>query len=132
MIKTIAAHSKKFPEATHLLCLWHINKNVVSNCKILFSADDWIEFYSTWQKVLYANTEEIFEEKWAAMKIKHAENWLAMEYLENKIINPHKKKVIRCYTNLVMHFGHTATSKVESQHKKLKNFLHSSTGESSI
>ena len=129
IIKAIAAIPKIFPAAKHLLCLWHINKNVVSNCKKAFDSDGWLEFNSTWQGVLYANTEEVFEEKWAAMEIKYHDNWLAMDYLRDEIINPHKEKVVRCYTNQVMHFGNTATSRAESQHKRLKGFLHSSTGD---
>ena len=129
IIKAIAAIPKIFPAAKHLLCLWHINKNVVSNCKKAFDSDGWLEFNSTWQGVLYANTEEVFEEKWAAMEIKYHDNWIAMDYLRDEIINPHKENVVRCYTNQVMHFGKTATSRAESQHKKLKGFLHSSTGD---
>ena len=35
-LSIIHAISEEFPLASHLLCLWHINKNVITNCKKLF------------------------------------------------------------------------------------------------
>jgi hypothetical protein len=34
-----SAIAEVFPQATHLLCIWHINKNVLTNCKGKFSAE---------------------------------------------------------------------------------------------
>ncbi len=31
--------SRVFPNATHLLCRWHISKNVLTNCKKLFMTE---------------------------------------------------------------------------------------------
>ena len=54
----IAALPRVFPTTRHLLCLWHINKNVWTNCKAWFDGDDeWKEFYAAWQKVRVSNSD---------------------------------------------------------------------------
>lgn len=45
---------------SHLLCLWHINKNVVVHCKKWFDNETWEEFLGIWYEVLYAPTKEVF------------------------------------------------------------------------
>ncbi len=32
----INAHHVVFPNSTHMLCVWHINRNIVANCKPFF------------------------------------------------------------------------------------------------
>ena len=94
-----------YPLASHLLCLWHINKNVVVHCKKCFDNETWEEFLGIWHEVLYAPTEEVFQENWLAMRAKYGEHLgFPVDYLEDKIIRPHSQKVIRCYTNQVQHF----------------------------
>lgn len=53
-----------FSEADHLLCVWHINKNVLVNCRPWFGNNDeeWKELYATWNTVLYIKTERAFED----------------------------------------------------------------------
>jgi hypothetical protein len=39
-----------FPQSDHLLCRWHVNMNVVKNCKKHFTTKkQWDEFYAVWQ-----------------------------------------------------------------------------------
>lgn len=60
----IRAISHKFPLTAHLLCLWHLNKNVLSHCKKLFEDEESLtEFYKTWNKILYAHKEKEFHER---------------------------------------------------------------------
>ena len=113
----------------HLLCLWHINKNIVVHCKKWYQTDeDWLKFHAAWQTVLYANTVEKFEENWNAMRFKFEDDIVPMDYLELEVVGPHKEKILRCYTNQIMHFGNTATSRSEGQNARLKAELQTSTG----
>jgi hypothetical protein len=48
-------------ETKHVLCIWHINKNIVANCKKHFTIDDtWNFFMSDWNMLLTYATDEIF------------------------------------------------------------------------
>ena len=54
------ALKKTFPSSSHLLCIWHINKNVVAKCKKHFtSGDSWNAFYSKWQSLVESETESV-------------------------------------------------------------------------
>lgn len=100
------------------------------NYKNLFKDEEsWEEFYRSWHQVLYVNEEVKFEEKWEAIKISYAEHlrW-SIDYLEDEIITPHCFKIVKCYTNQVMHFDNTSTFQVKGQHAKLKVALVSFSG----
>ncbi|CAG8700419.1 5016_t:CDS:2, partial [Cetraspora pellucida] len=40
-----------FSNSTNLLCLWHINKNIMKNCKSQFEDNEWQTFLLEWNKV---------------------------------------------------------------------------------
>ncbi|KAL6556543.1 hypothetical protein OROGR_005831 [Orobanche gracilis] len=43
-----------FPNASNLLCVWHIEKNILSNCKPHFEKKEhWDEFLIAWNKIQY-------------------------------------------------------------------------------
>ncbi|CAJ2642864.1 unnamed protein product [Trifolium pratense] len=70
-----------FPDATHRLCAWHLNKNAVENVK------DNPEFLDGFQKAMYSNfTKDEFEEYWSEL-IKETEveqhPWVVKTY-ENR------------------------------------------------
>ena len=54
LMNAIAA---QYPSVFHLLYIWHINKNVLKNCKPAFATEeDWEEFLGAWYRVVYAPT----------------------------------------------------------------------------
>lgn len=58
-----------FPDSDHILCHWHINMNVVANCKKHFEyQEDFEEFFQAWLNVIDATTEEMYEEKLTEFK----------------------------------------------------------------
>lgn len=122
-----------FPQKKHLLCLWHINKNVLINCRPWFEGEDekWKEFLAAWKTVLYAKTEEAFDEVWNAMQLKYDDDLVPMLYLQDLVRN-HKEKIIKCFTDRVQHFGNTSTSRSEGSHPKSKMEFKSSTSESFV
>jgi len=55
----IHALEASFPEAHNLLCVWHIEKNVLAKCKPHFrTEEEWAPFLQQWTKVVNAETEE--------------------------------------------------------------------------
>ena len=119
----IATLFKVFSTTRHLLCLWHINKNVLTNYKIWFDEnDEWKKFYAVWQKVIYANTKTASNEIWNAMCLKHEENFLSISYL-NDLLRFNREKFFRCFTNRILHFDNTITFRNEFDHAKLKREL---------
>ncbi len=51
-----------FPNTNHFLCLWHININVVVNCKQSFNiSETWNDFFSAWKSIMYSHSKEKYE-----------------------------------------------------------------------
>lgn len=74
---------KVFPTTTSLLCIWHIQKNVFSNCKTYFEhADDFDIFMSTWNVVAYSTTEALFNKNWADFELFYKGKKDALEYIK--------------------------------------------------
>lgn len=124
----IRALQAVFPSTKHALCLWHVDKNVLTNCKPSFDTEEsWQAFYDDWHGVLYGATEPIFEAKWAEFQAKYEPDyWFAVDYLRNDLIAIWKEKVIKCYANKLCHFGNTTTSRAEGGHAKIKRQLNNS------
>ncbi|CAG8666746.1 18842_t:CDS:2, partial [Racocetra persica] len=56
VIKTV------FPESKNLLCIWHIEKNVLVNCRRYFQTDiEWSTFMKSWSTLIKSKTETDFE-----------------------------------------------------------------------
>ena len=48
---------KVFPSCKNLLCIWHINKNIMANCKKKFEvAEGWKTFISDWNSMIYVTS----------------------------------------------------------------------------
>nr|KAJ0193412.1 hypothetical protein LSAT_V11C800448590 [Lactuca sativa] len=72
-----------FPTMTNLLCVWHIEKNVLANCKKYFGrAEDFDIFMSSWNNVVYSTTEDLFEKNWDEFESMYIEKKDALEYIK--------------------------------------------------
>lgn len=118
-----------FPNSTHLLCVWHIEKNIMAKCKKIFrTKDDWEEFIKTWTDVIRSPEEESFQGSWNLFVEKYKDHTSVITYIEKTWL-PYKEKFIYAWTNKVTHFGNHVTSRVEGAHSKLKRYLQVSTGD---
>ena len=51
-----------FPTTTNLLCIWHISKNILANCKKLFERKEkWEAFMSAWSVLVFSSNEDEYE-----------------------------------------------------------------------
>ena len=124
-----------FPDSANLLCVWHINKNILKNCKPQFPKeteneenDEWQLFLAKWNDVVQSITEDEFNEKWQAFCFTYANKSHVITYLENIWI-PWKEKFVKAWTNEFLHLGITVTSCVKGAHSTLKTYLQVSTGD---
>jgi hypothetical protein len=119
-----------FPSAHNLLCVWHVNKNVLANCKKFeWDANTFDDFMSDWNQVLNSNGIELFHLIWDAFIEKWSRSHVAaVEYLE-RIWLIHKEKIVRCWTNQYLHFGTTSTSRGEGNHFVVKRYLKIANGD---
>ena len=125
----VSAVATIFPMAQHLLCLWHIEKNILTNCKKQFKSDDkWQEFLQAWTALCRMADATEFEAQWHKLLDSFKDVHAATSYLEKTWL-PHKEKFMAAWTCKSLHFGNTSTSAVEGAHSALKKFLQVSTGD---
>ncbi|XP_040361626.1 uncharacterized protein LOC112203005 [Rosa chinensis] len=119
--------SKIFPDSRHLLCKWHINRNVMKECKKKFAtAEMWNMFLNAWNTVVGSTTES---EYWANLKefeSKFSTYPDELRYLKRTWLDNYKERFVVAWTDTCMHIGTTTSNRVESAHAKLKRQLNSS------
>ncbi|KAJ1391177.1 MULE transposase domain [Sesbania bispinosa] len=129
-IALMNAVEKVFPVASHLLCQFHIAKNVKAKCKTLVSNTlEWQPIMDVWMSLMHSPTKADFE-----MNLAHFEQvcstWgLFMTYVKHTWLMPHKEKFVDAWINKNMHLGTTTTNRVESAHSRLKNMLQDCRGD---
>ena len=118
-----------WPNARLFLCRWHINKNVLANCKQLFPNNDhWEAFYAAWHDIVQARTPDVYTQRWEAFQATYAHLNPTLRYLHNTWLQ-YKERFVAAWTDNVRHYNATVTSRVEGAHHMLKDYIGSSTGD---
>jgi len=121
-----AAIQLVFPMSAHLLCLWHVNMNVLAKAKVeISSADRANKFVELFNAMAASGTPEAYEA--AALALQAADSgddWATVVRYVNSNWLPLKEKFVRAWTSQHRHLGNVATSRVEGAHNLLKQMLH--------
>jgi len=140
------------PKTDHVLCYFHIEKNVKSRCvtdcrvnakpskakvvgKDAKEADDdkhcvlVKKIVRAWRDVVNSPMEDSFAIAWLTFKDEVCEPFpLFVKYVEETVL-PLKKHFVRAWTNKCLHLGCRETNIVESAHAQLKRYFRSSVGD---
>jgi hypothetical protein len=145
----LQARELVFPGTNHLLCVWHVFKNILAHCKAEFKKDlaikdpslsvedvrtkvtaTWEELLPDVQSVIYAKTVYEYETAWDVFQTKWAPQYPRIPtYIEDTWLLNYKTMIVTAWTNHVLHFGNTATSRVERAHLVVKDAVHNSSGD---
>ena len=98
-----------FPNSHHILCRWHIFKNIQLHCRKNFkSEEDWAEFRSLWNYLVASKSETQYEENFNKIYIKVNAN--TSHYLITNWL-PLKYKFVSFWTDQFPHFNNCNTSR---------------------
>jgi transposase-like protein len=133
-----------FPEANHLLCTWHVNMNILANCRKHYPKDirdpstattanpqgyvpnpEWTNFLKDWASLLDSATEEEYTHRLTKFYI-HKDD--AVKYVVDTWLK-WKEKLVKYWVDQNLHFGVRVTSPIEGCHAVLKAYLRVSTGD---
>lgn len=118
----IRAINDVFPNSTHLLCRWHILTNLLKHCRPKMKTDEnWEKFKKLWNTFVASKNQEDYDTNYKPMS-KYAEEFGCLTYIADTWLKQ-KEKFVAMYTNRNINFGYTVTSRVEGQHRSLKEFL---------
>src|SRR4051794_18527317 len=130
-----------FPITFNIICMWHVEKNVLVHVSKTFvqTADsnginsakkkrdgfmgDWTAIIRCTNKIEYETLLKDFRYKYrlTAAPLVH--------YVESTWLVPWKRNLVRAWVDDHLHLGHRVTSRVESSHCTLKKYLQTSTGD---
>ncbi|XP_077216899.1 protein FAR1-RELATED SEQUENCE 5-like [Tasmannia lanceolata] len=118
-----------FPRTINLLCVWHIEKDILSKCKCHFQdGDNWDGFLSSWSTLIESPTEIGYHKAWQDFRDEFKDKVIALDYISTTWL-PFKEGFIKAWTEKYLHFGYRSTSRVEGLFSKLKIYLQLLTGD---
>ena len=148
----IRAIEDVFPIADSMLCIWHVNKNILTKARpllrkeLLETAEEapdpndkeavaefrrqvdkkWKEMLGLWWKVVDAKTRARMVEAWDDFKDQYNDEIFRplIAYIEDEWLNEDTQhRFLHCYTDIYLHFDMRATSRGEGSHWMLKRDL---------
>jgi hypothetical protein len=119
----ISTLESEFPSAHNLLCVWHVQKNVLAHASKRLKNDDVEEFMKGWTDIIHSETQKAYEIKWSIFHDHWAPNQeVLVKYVHDTWLL-YKTKLVRCWTDCYAHFGSTSTSRCEGFHAVVKKIL---------
>jgi hypothetical protein len=109
LINAIATHFPAY-KTKHLLCRWHINMDVVKHCKGAFpTTEEWDDFYKKWQGIVYAPTEQEYDDKLDEFETDNSIPRDCKNYLYTTWLEPWHHKFVGAWIDQFTHFNITAS-----------------------
>ena len=131
----IAGLQEVMPRIHHMLCIWHINKNVLGATKYFPTSEAVKAWMDLWYKVCQALTLAEYEQAHGELqigdppRIPNHRNGL-FEYIDKEYLsNGNNQKHCYYWTNCITHFNKRATSTAEGGHVNIKRALKSTLGD---
>lgn len=104
--------SNVFPSTRHVLCSWHINKQVATHCKKLFEKRErWNAFYSDWLSVVNSEIEDQYLNNLKVLESKYSSFPVAINYLKTTWLNQYKDRFVAAWVDNCMHLGTTTSNR---------------------
>jgi len=135
-----------FPDASTLLCEYHIESSVREKCmkdykvkdlkskdgKEIKSSEVVKRVMVVWEAIVNSVTKELYIDNCNRLKVVCYTFPKFLEYVETTILGSVKEKVLKFWINQVMHMGNNITNRVESAQNRLKKYMTSSMSDLSI
>jgi transposase-like protein len=84
-----------FPNASNLLCRWHISRNILANCKKFFEIKDrWEAFITSWNILIISPTEDDYKQLLTACNRDFCSYPQALDYVNKFWLSKHKEQFV--------------------------------------
>jgi hypothetical protein len=128
----MSAVATVFLDSTHMVCTFHVKKNMVQMCKPHCKIKDgekvtqkevWRQVSEAFDNILYSSDEDAYVEAVLEFR-KLCGRWPRfLKYVEQTILDTDKQMCVSAWTDKFMHLGNTTTNRVEGFHGVLKGYL---------
>jgi len=137
------------PDSSAILCYFHVGKTVrpkiITDCKVkqnIVVVDgqkkivDEVKhsklvdtIFDAWEKLVESPTQELYADNLMEFQDACKDYSKFLHYVQTTILKPFKDKIVRAWTNLVLHLGCRTTIRVEGAHGVVKEHLSTSKGD---
>ncbi len=101
-----------FPTARHLLCRWHISRNVLAKCKKFFELKEkWDKFIMSWNVLVLSSTEDEYNDRWSALQREFGTYPDALQYVSDTWLSKYKERFVAAWTDTCRHYGNVTTNR---------------------
>lgn len=122
----LSAIDDQLPDFPHILCVWHLNKNIQAHCKKEFATnEEYNKFFSLWINLTNAPKEEMYNQSKKDIRLFLQDKPHIFHYLESNVL-VHRERFVVAWTRKWLHLGNAATSRVEGAHATMKRWIGSS------
>lgn len=112
-----------FPKAKHIICKWHVKRDIKRKLKSLsYDKEFKEELHAGWIECMEAKTEEEFHFKWGRFETTHGKDNDFVKYLDINWVS-RKEQLVTAWVRKIRHFGTLVTSRVEGSHSHFKDNL---------
>jgi hypothetical protein len=127
----INAARSVFSGARRILCVWHVDKNILVHAiQEINTKDVREEFIKHWANLISSTTRTTYEINWNTFQDRYDRSYPALvQYVQNTWLRPFRDNLVRAWIDRHPYFGNRATSRVEGAHSILKSYLQVSTGD---
>nr|GEZ31826.1 hypothetical protein [Tanacetum cinerariifolium] len=117
------AYEIVFPQASRLLCRWHIGQNIVKNFKQTIRLKrDWGHFQSLWM-LLEDSPRISYTENYEKLQTFLSKYPRVLKYVHDNWLDKYKQYFVSAWIDRSLNFRNRTTNRVESQHPKLKDYM---------
>lgn len=117
-----------FPNCKHLLCTFHISRDIEQNCKRYFEASEgWKVFFQEWSDLTQSESEQEFVNMWEKFKATWAAFPKCLEYVATTWL-PYKENFVSAWINCIKHRGNRTISRSEGTLARLMEHIELSEG----
>jgi hypothetical protein len=85
--------------------------------------------FDAWEKLVESPTQELYAGNLLEFQDACKDYPKFLHYVETTILKPFKDKLVRAWTDLVLHLGYRTTNRVEGAHGVVKEYLSTSKGD---
>ncbi|XP_076939181.1 uncharacterized protein LOC143607715 [Bidens hawaiensis] len=112
----VNACKEVFPNATQLLCRWHISRNIFKNCRqSIRSARDWDNFLKLWELLEDSTTLVSYTDNYKQLQSFLIKYPRVLKYVNENWLNKYKEMFVSVWIDQHLNFGNNTTNRVESQ-----------------
>ena len=114
-LSLMKAINSVLPNARHLLCKWHIKKDVLAKCKKLFETKEKCNRFTLyWNMLVHSSTEQEYIDHLRKLNQEFSTYPSVLQYVKDSWLDEYKERFVFVWVDKCMHFGNTTSNRCKT------------------